>query len=366
MLIGTLVLSLTLSSKGCGYNERHLECLATKKALIFGISGQDGFYLGDLLLRKNYEVHGVGRSQFLPSSHAAISERVVFHQGDITDDKWVMMLIDTVGPDEIYNLSAQSSVATSFAEPWQTVSINTVGVLNILEGMRIGKKKNVKFFQAGSSELYGNAAESPQDEHTLFHPLSPYGVSKMCAFQLSEMYRARYHLFICNGILYNHESPLRSPQFVARKITLHVANYDPKKEEVLKLGNLDARRDWGFAGDYVEAMWLSLQQEKPDNYVIASGKTHSVREFVELAFERIGINVEWHSSGKEEIGLDKHTGKTVVAVDPAFFRPIDAKELIANPLKAQEILGWSAKMSLKELIKMMVECDKKALGNAQP
>lgn len=338
-----------------------------KKALIFGVTGQDGAYLSEFLIGKNYEVHGVIRQSSLPNC-GRIDElitrsnenetRFFIHYGDLTDSIGIMNLIKKIEPDEVYNLAAQSHVQVSFELPEFTAEVDALGPLRILEAIKtLGLTKKVKFYQASTSELYGLVQESPQTEKTPFYPRSPYGVAKLYAYWITVNYREAYGMFACNGILFNHESPLRGENFVTRKITLAASRYKVEKEGVLLLGNLDSKRDWGYAKDYVEAMWLMLQQEKPDDYVIATGQTQSVREFVELSFKELGINIEWHGTGIDEYAIDKKTGKTIVKVDPRFYRPSEVDFLLGNPAKATKQLNWTPKTSFNELLKIMVKAD---------
>lgn len=340
-----------------------------KKALIFGITGQDGAYLTELLLSKNYEVHGVKRRSSSPNTgridpyyqNEQVADRQFFlHYGDISDSLSVMNLIQSIQPDEIYNLAAQSHVKVSFELPEYTAQVDALGTLHILEAIRllnlIGK---TKFYQASTSELFGLVQEIPQTEKTPFYPRSPYGVAKLYGYWITVNYREAYGLFGCNGILFNHESPFRGETFITRKITLAACRHYLGLQDVLYLGNLDAKRDWGYAKDYVEAMWLMLQQDKPEDFVIATGETHSVREFVELTFKELGIEIEWQGQGENEYGINKKTGQTVVKVDPRYFRPTEVDLLLGKATKAEKILNWRPKTSFKELIKIMVEADLK-------
>lgn len=339
-----------------------------KKALIFGITGQDGSYLTEFLLNKDYDVHGVKRraSSINTSRVDAFYEEVQtasrfhLHYGDITDALNVLQLIHQIQPDEIYNLAAQSHVKVSFELPDYTAQVDALGSLHILEAIRLlGLSEKVKYYQASTSELYGQVQEIPQTEKTPFYPRSPYGVAKLYAYWITVNYREAYNIYACNGILFNHESPLRGETFVTRKITLGACRYALGLQHVLYLGNLDSKRDWGYAKDYVEAMWLMLQQDHPDDYVIASGESHSVREFVELAFQELGIEIEWHGQGVEEYGIDKKTGKTAVKIDPRYYRPSEVDYLIGNAEKAQRELKWKPRTSFRELLKIMIEADYK-------
>jgi GDPmannose 4,6-dehydratase len=346
-----------------------------KTALIFGVTGQDGAYLSRLLLDKGYDaVHGVKRR-----SSSFNTERVdgiykdfhlktnfFLHYGDLSDSLCIVKLIRDINPDEIYNLGAQSHVKVSFELPEYTADIDALGVLRILEAIRLlGKEKQIKFYQASSSEMYGKIYEIPQTELTLFYPRSPYACAKVFAYWATKNYREAYGIFACNGILFNHESPLRGETFVTRKITMHVAKVALNKSSIpLFLGNLDAKRDWGYAPDYVEAMWLMLQQDVPDDYVVATGETHSVREFVELAFKEIGINLIWKNSGIDEEGVDKN-GSVLVKIDPKYFRPTEVDLLIGDASKAHRIFGWKPKVCFKGLVKIMVEADIKLFDQSK-
>ncbi|BDH60821.1 GDP-mannose 4,6-dehydratase [Lysinibacillus sp. PLM2] len=336
-----------------------------KKALITGITGQDGAYLTKLLLEKGYEVHGLVRRSSIERYYRieAYLSDVILHYGDMTDSTNLIRIIAEVQPDEIYNLAAMSHVKVSFDTPEYTANADGLGTLRLLESLRIlGFENKTKIYQASTSELYGKVQDTPQSEITPFYPRSPYAAAKIYAYWITVNYREAYNMFATNGILFNHESPLRGETFVTRKITIGVANIKHGKQDCLYLGNLDAKRDWGFAGDYVEAMWLILQQEKPEDFVIATGQTRTVREFVERAFAEADINIEWQGKGIEEKGIDRSTGKVVVAVDPKFFRPTEVDLLIGNPTKAKEILGWEAKTSFDELVRMMVEEDLLRVG----
>jgi GDPmannose 4,6-dehydratase len=339
----------------------------TKTALITGITGQDGAYLAEFLLNKGYIVHGIKRrsssfnTERIDHLYRDPHERNVnffMHYGDLTDSTNLIRIIQETQPDEIYNLAAQSHVQVSFDTPEYTANSDAVGTLRLLEAIRIlGLEKKTKFYQASTSELYGKVQEIPQSETTPFYPRSPYGAAKLYAYWVTVNYREAYDMFACNGILFNHESPIRGETFVTRKITMAVARIKKGLQEKLYLGNLDAKRDWGFAGDYVEAMWLMLQQDEPDDLVIATGETHSVREFVELAFGEVGIEIEWQGEGVDEVGLDAATGDVLVKIDPRYYRPTEVELLLGNPTKAKEKLGWEAKVELRELVKMMVEGD---------
>ncbi|MBA3816535.1 MAG: GDP-mannose 4,6-dehydratase [Parachlamydiaceae bacterium] len=330
-----------------------------KVALIFGASGQDGTYLTEFLLSKDYEVHGVSRKNGSVQGDGICGDNHLFlHIGDISDSSSVLKLVQSIKPDEIYNLAAQSAVKTSFDLPLETAEINAIGTLHILESIKLlQSEKNIKFFQAASSELFGSSKESSQNEKTLFYPRSPYAVSKLYSYWITTNYREAYGIFGCNGILFNHESPIRPESFITRKITLGACRYKLGAQEILYLGNLNAKRDWGYAKDYVEAMWLMLQQERPDDFVIATGETHSVRECVETAFKEVGVDIEWHEEGINEYGTDKNTGKIIVKVDPNYFRPCEVTCSLGNSAKANIILNWKPKTSFQELIKIMITSD---------
>lgn len=338
-----------------------------KKALITGITGQDGAYLAEFLLDKGYEVHGIKRRSSLFNTdridHLYVDPhqegvRFFLHYGDLTDSTNLIRIIQQVQPDEIYNLGAQSHVQVSFETPEYTGNSDALGTLRLLEAIRIlGMQKNVRFYQASTSELYGKLQEVPQSETTPFYPRSPYAVAKLYAFWIAKNYREAYGMYTSNGILFNHESPLRGETFVTRKITRALARIKLGLQNVLYLGNIDAKRDWGFAGDYVEAMWLMLQQDEPDDYVVATGEAHSVREFVEAVCERLNINLEWQGTGREETGIDRDSGKPIVRIDPRYFRPSEVEFLLGNPQKAYERLRWKPKVSFHELVTMMVDAD---------
>ncbi|UGV40314.1 GDP-mannose 4,6-dehydratase [Methanococcoides orientis] len=338
-----------------------------KTALITGITGQDGAYLAEFLLDKGYIVHGIKRrsSSFntarIDHLYKDPHERNVnffMHYGDLTDSTNLIRIIQETQPDEIYNLAAQSHVQVSFETPEYTANSDAIGTLRLLEAIRIlGLEKKTRFYQASTSELYGKVQEIPQKETTPFYPRSPYAAAKLYAYWITVNYREAYEMFACNGILFNHESPIRGETFVTRKITMAVANIKKGCQDKLYLGNLDAKRDWGFAGDYVEAMWLMLQQDKPDDYVIATGETHSVREFVELAFREVDVEIEWQGKGVDEVGVDSNTGKVLIEIDPRYYRPTEVEILIGDPTKAKEKLGWESNVGLDELVKLMVKED---------
>ncbi|HOW14877.1 GDP-mannose 4,6-dehydratase [Methanosarcina sp.] len=341
----------------------------SKIALVTGITGQDGAYLAELLLNKGYTVHGMyrrsslsntGRIDHLLQDPHKENSRFFLHYGDLTDSANIFRLIKDIEPDEIYNLGAQSHVQVSFETPEYTANSDGLGALRILEAIRVlGLEDKSRFYQASTSELFGKVREVPQKESTPFYPRSPYSVAKLYAYWITVNYREAYDMFACNGILFNHESPLRGETFVTRKITIAVSKIKKGLQDKLYLGNLNAKRDWGFAGDYVEAMWLMLQQDKPDDYVVATGETHSVREFTELAFREAGIDIEWEGEGVNEIGRDADSGKVLVEVDPMFYRPTEVDLLIGDSSKARERLGWKTKVSFEELVRMMVKNDMK-------
>jgi len=337
-----------------------------KKALITGITGQDGSYLAELLLKKGYEVHGIVRrssmfnrgrvEQLYLENNAEYKQRFTMHYGDLADSSSINRLLEKIEPEEIYNLGAQSHVGISFEIPEYTGDVTGLGVTRILEGIR-ETGIPTKFYQASSSELYGRVLENPQTESTPFNPQSPYACAKAYAFYITKNYREAYNLFTCNGILFNHESPRRGENFVTRKITLSLALIKAGLQDVLRLGNLNASRDWGFAGDYVEAMWMMLQQVKPDDYVIATGETHTVREFVEIATTQLGMQLTWQGEGINEKGMDTLTGKTIVEIDPRYFRPSEVDLLLGNAGKAKKNLGWTPKIQFNDLVNLMVEAD---------
>ncbi|NNE55558.1 MAG: GDP-mannose 4,6-dehydratase [Flavobacteriales bacterium] len=338
-----------------------------KKALITGITGQDGAYLAELLLKKGYEVHGLKRRSSLFNTdrvdHLYKDQheddvRFFLHYGDLTDSTNLIRLVQEIMPDEIYNLAAQSHVAVSFETPEYTANADAVGALRLLEAIRIlGLKDTTKFYQASTSELYGKVQEIPQTEKTPFYPRSPYAVAKLYAFWITKNYREAYGYFACNGILFNHESPFRGETFVTRKITRAAAKISLGLQDKLYLGNLDAQRDWGHARDYVEGMYLMLQQDEPEDFVLATGVTYSVRYFAEKAFAEAGIELKWEGEGVDEKGIDKKSGNTLVEVDERYFRPTEVELLVGDATMAKEKLGWEAKIPLDELIKEMVHCD---------
>lgn len=340
-----------------------------KRALITGITGQDGSYLAELLLAKGYEVHGMVRraSTFNREridhlrDHPDFGERYRLHYGDLSDADSLHQLVATSQPDEVYNLAAQSHVGISFFQPTYTAEAVALGALRMLEAVR-QHAPAARYYQASSSELFGKAVEVPQNESTPFHPRSPYAVAKVFAYWATVNYREAHGLYAVNGILFNHESPRRGENFVTRKITRSVAEIVAGKRVSFALGNLDARRDWGFAGDYVEAMWLMLQQPDPVDLVIGTGETHSVREFVEEAFAQVGITLAWEGRGVAERGVDAATGRTLVTVDPAYLRPADVENLQADARRARERLGWRPRVGFRELVRMMVEHDLATCG----
>jgi len=343
-----------------------------KKALITGITGQDGSYLAELLLEKGYEVHGIVRRsssfnreriEHLHTDHHLAANRIQLYYGDLTDTLSVNRLMAEIRPDEVYNLAAQSHVAISFEAPEYTGAADALGALRLLESIKAhGLTEKTRFYQASTSEMFGKVAETPQRETTPFHPRSPYGVAKLYAHWITVNYREAFGIYGCSGILFNHESPRRGENFVTRKITLSLANILGGKQQKLFLGNLDARRDWGYAKDYVEGMWLMLQQDEPDDYVLATGEQHSVREFVESSFGLCGIQLGWRGEGPGEKGVDRETGKVLVEIDPAYYRPAEVETLLGDPAKAKQKLGWTPAVTFEQLIEMMVEADLQRAG----
>ena len=331
-----------------------------KHALITGVTGQDGSYLAELLLEKGYEVYGIMRRKSVVDygNVEHIKDKIHFIYADMTDIVSLINAMRISQADEVYNLAAQSFVGTSWEQPVATADIDAIGVTNMLEAIRTVKPE-AHFYQASTSEMFGKVQEMPQTEKTPFYPRSPYGVAKVYGHWITKNYRESYNMFACSGILFNHESERRGLEFVTRKITNAVARIKLGLQDHVELGSLDAKRDWGHSKDYVRAMWLMLQQEQPDDYVIATNETRTVREFVETAFHHVGIEVEWHGSGVNEIGIDKSTGKTVVSVNPKFFRPAEVEVLLGNPAKAEAALGWEREISFAELVKRMVENDLK-------
>jgi len=341
-----------------------------KKALITGVTGQDGAYLAELLLDKGYEVHGVKRRASLFNTDRVDhlyqdphekGKRFILHYGDMTDATNLIRVVQDVQPDEIYNLAAQSHVAVSFETPEYTANCDALGALRLLEAIRItGLTDKARFYQASTSELYGKVQETPQSETTPFYPRSPYAVAKIYAYWITVNYREAYGIYACNGILFNHESPVRGETFVTRKITRALARIKLGLQDRVYLGNLNALRDWGHAKDFVEMQWLMLQQDEPDDFVIATGVQHSVRDFVNAGAGELGIEIDWKGEGLEEVGVDKATGKTIVSVDPRYFRPTEVETLLGDPSKAKEKLGWEPKTSFEELVTEMVREDLKS------
>ncbi|MEQ8350542.1 MAG: GDP-mannose 4,6-dehydratase [Leptospiraceae bacterium] len=336
-----------------------------KTALITGISGQDGSYLAELLLEKGYSVHGIVRRASLFNreriEHLHGNSDLKLHYGDLTDSSNLNRVLEKVAPDEIYNLAAQSHVQVSFEVPEYTAEADAVGTLRLLDAIKDTGVK-ARFYQASTSELYGKVQEVPQTEKTPFYPRSPYAVAKLYAYWIVVNYRESYGLHASNGILFNHESPRRGENFVTRKITLGVAKIRAGLQENITMGNIDARRDWGFAGDYVRMMWMMLQQPDPDDYVVATGEMHSVREFIEKSFALTGIDIAWEGKDEKEKGIDKKTGKVVVQIDPKFYRPAEVEQLLGNPAKAKEKLNWEPEVKFEELVEMMVRADCENFG----
>ena len=344
-----------------------------KKALITGITGQDGSYLAEFLIKKGYIVHGIKRRSSLINTaridhlyedpHVQ-NRKFILHHGDLTDSTSIIRIIQEVQPDEIYNLAAQSHVAVSFEEPEYTANSDALGALRILEAIRILKLENkIKYYQASTSELYGAVRETPQNEKTPFYPRSPYGVAKLYAYWITVNYREAYNMYACNGILFNHESPVRGETFVTRKITMALAKIKLNLQNKLYIGNLDAKRDWGHAKDFVEAQWLMLQQEKPEDFVIATGKQYSVRDFINEAAKNLDIKIEWRGNGLEEVG--SFNNKDVVVVDERYFRPTEVEALLGDATKAKEKLNWSPKISFEQLVQEMISEDFKIAKNDQ-
>lgn len=335
-----------------------------KKALITGITGQDGSYLAELLISKNYEVHGIVRRSSVSNTerinHLIAENAVTLHDGDLSDSSSIIKIVNEVRPDEIYNLAAQSHVQVSFDAAEYTGDVDALGVLRILEAVHmLGMDKSCRIYQASTSELFGKVEECPQSETTPFHPYSPYAVAKQYGYWMIKQYREAYGMFACNGILFNHESERRGENFVTRKITMAAGRIACGLQDHLELGNLNALRDWGYAKDYVECMWLVLQQDKPDDFVIATGVQHTVREFTELAFANNGIKIEWQGNGIDEKGYNAKTGKMLVCVNPKWFRPTDVVNLLGNPTKARTVLGWDPlKTSYEQLCAIMSKHDR--------
>ena len=332
-----------------------------KKAFITGLTGQDGSYLAEFLLEKGYEVHGIVRraSVFNTARIEHLMKDIHTYHGDMIDSSNLNRLMEKIQPDEIYNLAAQSHVQVSFDVPEFTADVDGLGTLRLLDTIR-EMRSNTRFYQASTSELFGGLPETaPQSEKTPFYPKSPYGAAKLYAYWITVNFREAYDLYACNGILFNHESPRRGETFVTKKITRAVARIAQGRQDKLSLGNLDAKRDWGYAKDYVEAMWLMLQQDKPDDFVIATGETHTVREFTELAFRHIGVDIAWEGDGVEEKAYDRKTNRLLVEVDPKYFRPAEVEFLWGDPSKAKEKLGWTNKTSFERLVEIMMEYDMK-------
>lgn len=342
-----------------------------KKALITGITGQDGSYLAEFLLEKGYEVHGVIRRASTFNTHRIDhlykdrhnkDVRMFLHYGDMTDSSNLNRLLERIEPDEIYNLAAQSHVKVSFEVPEYTAEVDAVGTLRFLDAIKDTGLKT-KFYQASTSELYGLVQEIPQTEKTPFYPRSPYGVAKLYAYWITVNYREAYGIFACNGILFNHESPRRGETFVTRKITMAAARIKAGLQDKLYLGNLHAKRDWGYAPEYVEGMWLMLQHHTPEDFVLATGQTHTVREFATKAFAELGINIEWTGEGVDEKGIDSSTGRVMVEVDPNYYRPTEVDLLVGDATKAKKLLGWEPKVSFDELVRIMVNADWEAVSS---
>jgi GDPmannose 4,6-dehydratase len=339
----------------------------TKKALITGITGQDGAYLAELLLEKGYEVHGVKRRSSLFNTDRIDhlyqdphdkSPKFFLHHGDLTDSSSLIRIIQEVQPDEIYNLAAQSHVAVSFEEPEYTANSDALGALRILEAIRIlGLEKKTKYYQASTSELFGEVQETPQNEKTPFHPRSPYAVAKLYAYWITINYREAYGIYACNGILFNHESPIRGETFVTRKITRALVRIKLGLQDCVYLGNIDAKRDWGHAKDYVEMQWLMLQQDKPEDFTISTGVQHSVRDFIEIAVKEINIEIKWKGEGIDEVGIDTKTGNIIVRIDKRYFRPTEVETLLGDSTKAKNKLNWQPKISFQALVKEMMMVD---------
>ena len=336
-----------------------------KIALITGITGQDGSYLAQFLLKKNYTVHGIKRRSSTINDYridwiyskyykGLKSPRFFLHYGDVTDSLNISELISNIGPDEIYNLAAQSHVKVSFETPEYTANADGLGVLRILEAIRRYKKKKIKFYQASTSEMFGGS-KPPQNENTTFHPKSPYGAAKLYGHWITKIYRESYGIFACSGILFNHESPLRGETFVTKKVVISAVKYFKNKNEILEIGNLDAVRDWGHARDYVENMWLMLQKKVPNDYVIATNKSYSVRKFIEETYKYLGIKIKWVGKGNKEVGKDIKTGKIIIKVNPKYYRPNEVENLKGDPKRAKKDLNWKPKVTFKELVKEMIE-----------
>ena len=341
-----------------------------KTALITGITGQDGSYLAELLLEKGYDVHGLVRRSSTGNNTANINhvkDQITFHYSDLTDAANLESIILKVRPDEVYNLGAQSHVSVSYDCPTYTGDVNAIGVLKLLEAVkRLSKEKQVKFYQASTSELYGKVKETPQTENTPFYPRSPYAVAKMYGYWITVNYRESFNLFSCNGILFNHESPRRGPEFVTRKIVLGMIRTHLGLQDILELGNLTARRDWGHAKDYVRAMWLILQQDKPDDYAISSGEEHSVKDFCNDVATYLGFEIEWRGEGLNEVGINKSTGKTIIKVNKDFYRPAEVPTIFGDCTKAKTVLGWTPEYTFKDLVFDMCESEMRIQKNGNP
>jgi GDPmannose 4,6-dehydratase len=347
--------------------------MVVKKALITGITGQDGSYLAEFLLRKGYEVHGLKRRASLFNTDRidhlyqgpeVNDRRFILHHGDLTDSSSLIHCIGKIQPDEIYNLAAQSHVAVSFEEPEYTANSDALGALRLLEAVRIlGLAKKTRFYQASTSELFGKVQQIPQTETTPFYPRSPYAVAKLYAYWIVVNYREAYGIYACNGILFNHESPRRGETFVTRKITMAVARIHRGLQKTFYMGNIDAQRDWGYAPDYVRMMWMMLRQDTPDDYVVATGEMHTVREFIEKSFARVKRPVEWKGRGVDEVGIDTTTGETVVRIDPRYFRPAEVEQLLGNPEKAKRQLGWTPEVKFAQLVDLMTDADLRLLDD---
>ena len=339
----------------------------TKKALITGITGQDGAYLAELLLGKGYEVHGIKRRSSLFNTNRIDhlyqdphdkNPKFILHHGDLTDATSLIRIIQESQPDEIYNLAAQSHVAVSFEEPEYTANSDALGALRILEAIRIlGLEKKTRFYQASTSELFGEVQETPQNEKTPFHPRSPYAVAKLYAYWITINYREAYGIYACNGILFNHESPIRGETFVTRKITRALVRIKLGLQDCVYLGNIDAKRDWGHAKDYVEMQWLMLQQDKPEDFTISTGEQHSVRDFIEIAAKEVDIEIKWTGEGIDEVGIDTKTGNIIVRIDKRYFRPTEVETLLGDSSKAKDQLNWQPKISFQELVSEMMSAD---------
>lgn len=340
-----------------------------KRALITGVTGQDGSYLAEFLIKKGYKVHGIKRRSSIIKTDRIDhiyqdphnkDIKFFLHYGDMTDSSNINRIVEEVNPDEIYNLAAQSHVKVSFDVPEYSAEVDAIGTLRLLDAIKEREVK-CKFYQASSSEMFGKTKEFPQNEKTRFNPQSPYAAAKVFSYWVTKNYREAYDIFACNGILFNHESPRRGETFVTRKITIAAANIYSGKQEKLFLGNINSFRDWGYAPEYVEAMWLMLQQKKPDDYIIATNTEHSVKEFCELVFKEIDIDLKWQGKGINEKGIDKKTGKIIIEIDPYYFRPLDVERLRGDYSKAKKILGWKPKVTFEKLVKIMVEADLKRI-----